>query len=114
MWFYSKCSCTLIYCYAFSTCFLVGQVLTEGRLTLEFTFDDLMRIRMWHFAVRQHIELIPRSVIAALQVCFIVSDIEIVPRSVIAALQVCFIVSDIELVPRSVIAALQVFTCISC
>ena len=40
------------------------QVVTEGRLVLEFTFDDLMRIRSWHFAVRQHRELIPRSVIA--------------------------------------------------
>jgi len=44
------------------------QVLTEGRLILEFTFDDLMRIRMWHFAMRQHCELIPRGVIASLQV----------------------------------------------
>lgn len=40
------------------------KVVTEGRLVLEFTFDDLMRIRSWHFAVRQHRELIPRSVIA--------------------------------------------------
>lgn len=41
-----------------------SQVITEGRLILEFTFDDLMRIRSWHFAIRQHRELIPRSVIA--------------------------------------------------
>ena len=27
-------------------------------------FDDLMRIRTWHFAIRNHRELIPRSVIA--------------------------------------------------
>ncbi|XP_070541490.1 LIM domain-binding protein 2-like isoform X1 [Ptychodera flava] len=40
------------------------KVCTEGRLVLEFTFDDLMRIRTWHFAIRQHRELIPRSVIA--------------------------------------------------
>ncbi|XP_074640703.1 LIM domain-binding protein 2-like isoform X2 [Tubulanus polymorphus] len=40
------------------------KVITEGRLILEFTFDDLMRIRSWHFATRQHRELIPRSVIA--------------------------------------------------
>ncbi|XP_052772277.1 LIM domain-binding protein 2-like isoform X2 [Mya arenaria] len=40
------------------------KVVTEGRLVLEFTFDDMMRIRSWHFAVRQHRELIPRSVIA--------------------------------------------------
>ena len=39
------------------------QIITEGRLLLEFTFDDLMRIRSWHFAIRQHRELIPRSVI---------------------------------------------------
>ncbi|BFY98443.1 hypothetical protein BsWGS_01477 [Bradybaena similaris] len=39
------------------------NVITEGRLILEFTFDDLMRIRSWHFAIRQHRELIPRSVI---------------------------------------------------
>ncbi|XP_076437305.1 LIM domain-binding protein 2-like isoform X2 [Babylonia areolata] len=38
-------------------------VITEGRLLLEFTFDDLMRIRSWHFAIRQHRELIPRTVI---------------------------------------------------
>ncbi|XP_035907393.1 LIM domain-binding protein 1 isoform X2 [Anopheles stephensi] len=40
------------------------KVLTEGRLILEFTFDDLMRIKSWHMAVRTHRELIPRSVIA--------------------------------------------------
>ena len=44
------------------------QIITEGRLLLEFTFDDLMRIRSWHFAIRQHRELIPRSVIG-MQVC---------------------------------------------
>lgn len=44
--------------------FCMLQVVTEGRLILEFTFDDLMRIRSWHFQVRQHRELIPRSVIA--------------------------------------------------
>ncbi|XP_035826512.1 LIM domain-binding protein 2 isoform X3 [Aplysia californica] len=44
-----------------------NQVITEGRLILEFTFDDLMRIRSWHFAIRQHRELIPRSVIAMQQ-----------------------------------------------
>ncbi|KAL3865286.1 hypothetical protein ACJMK2_006899 [Sinanodonta woodiana] len=43
------------------------KVVTEGRLVLEFTFDDLMRIRSWHFAIRQHRELIPRSVIAMQQ-----------------------------------------------
>jgi len=39
-------------------------VCTEGRLIVEFTFDDLMRIKSWHFATRQHQELIPRSLIA--------------------------------------------------
>lgn len=36
---------------------------TDGKLILEFTFDDLMRIKSWHFAVRGHRELIPRTVI---------------------------------------------------
>lgn len=43
------------------------KVVTEGRLILEFTFDDMMRIRTWHFTTRQHRELIPRSVIAMQQ-----------------------------------------------
>jgi len=51
-----------------SAVFCGCQVLTEGRLILEFTFDDLMRIRMWHFAARQHCELIPRGIITGLQV----------------------------------------------
>ena len=37
---------------------------------LEFTFDDLMRIRSWHFMTRQHHELVPRSV-AVVQVRFL-------------------------------------------
>ncbi|KAG8235782.1 hypothetical protein J437_LFUL016311 [Ladona fulva] len=40
------------------------KVCTEGRLILEFTFDDLMRIKSWHFAVRTHRELVPRTVVA--------------------------------------------------
>lgn len=40
----------------------IRQVCTEGRLILEFAFDDLMRIKSWHFAVRTFKELIPRSV----------------------------------------------------
>ncbi|CAH1258168.1 LDB2 [Branchiostoma lanceolatum] len=40
------------------------KVCTDGRLMLEFTYDDLMRIKNWHFAIRQHTEMIPRSVIA--------------------------------------------------
>ena len=39
-------------------------VCTEGRLILEFTFDDLMRIKSWHFATRHHQELIPRGLVA--------------------------------------------------
>ena len=45
------------------------QVYTEGRLIVEFTFDDMMRIRSWHFTVRNHRELIPRSILAMQQVC---------------------------------------------
>ena len=44
------------------------QVYTEGRLIVEFTFDDMMRIRSWHFTVRNHRELIPRSILAMQQV----------------------------------------------
>ncbi|XP_030047079.1 LIM domain-binding protein 2 isoform X4 [Microcaecilia unicolor] len=40
------------------------KVCTEGRLILEFTFDDLMRIKTWHFTIRQYRELIPRSILA--------------------------------------------------
>lgn len=39
-------------------------VCTEGRLIVEFTVDDLMRIKSWNFSTRQHQELIPRSLIA--------------------------------------------------
>ncbi|TKC40608.1 hypothetical protein EI555_002175, partial [Monodon monoceros] len=39
-------------------------VCTEGRLILEFTFDDLMRIKTWHFTIRQYRELVPRSILA--------------------------------------------------
>lgn len=31
---------------------------------LEFMFDDMMRIKTWHFSIRQHRELIPRSILA--------------------------------------------------
>lgn len=43
--------------------FTIFQVCTEGRLVLEFTYDDLMRIKSWLFTVRTHRELIPRSVV---------------------------------------------------
>jgi hypothetical protein len=42
----------------------VPQVCVEGRLYLEFMFDDMMRIKTWHFSIRQHRELIPRSILA--------------------------------------------------
>lgn len=41
------------------------KVVAEGRLILDFVYDELaMRIRSWNFQIRQHKELIPRSVIA--------------------------------------------------
>ncbi|XP_057165744.1 LIM domain-binding protein 2 isoform X1 [Ursus arctos] len=40
------------------------KVCTEGRLIVEFTFDDLMRIKTWHFTIRQYRELVPRSILA--------------------------------------------------
>jgi len=40
------------------------KVCTEGHLILEYTFDDLMRIKSWHFAIKQFRELIPRSIVA--------------------------------------------------
>ncbi|XP_061643677.1 LIM domain-binding protein 2a isoform X6 [Phyllopteryx taeniolatus] len=40
------------------------KVCTEGRLIVEFAFDDLMRIKTWHFTIRQYRELIPRSIVA--------------------------------------------------
>lgn len=36
-------------------------VVTEGRLLLEFTYDDLPRIKTWHFSTRVHHELISKS-----------------------------------------------------
>lgn len=44
--------------------FSIFKVCTEGRLVLEFTFDDLMRIKTWHMAVRAHREMIPRNVVS--------------------------------------------------
>ena len=44
-----------------------SQVCTEGRLLLEFTLDDLMRIRNWHFAIRHYTEMVPRNVIVGTQ-----------------------------------------------
>lgn len=42
----------------------VGKVCVEGRLYLEFMFDDMMRIKTWHFSIRQHREVLPRSILA--------------------------------------------------
>lgn len=42
----------------------VVQVCVEGRLYLEFMFDDMMRIKTWHFSIRQHREVLPRSILA--------------------------------------------------
>ncbi|XP_060712353.1 LIM domain-binding protein 1-like isoform X2 [Hemiscyllium ocellatum] len=39
------------------------KVCTEGRLYLEFTFDDLMRIKHWHFNVKQNRELLSRDIL---------------------------------------------------
>lgn len=33
-------------------------------MVLEFTFDDLMRIKTWHMAVRAHREMIPRNIVS--------------------------------------------------
>ncbi|UJR24952.1 hypothetical protein I4U23_006316 [Adineta vaga] len=40
------------------------KVCTDGHLILEYIFDDLMRIKSWHFAIKQFRELIPRSIVA--------------------------------------------------
>src|SRR5690625_1186856 len=39
-------------------------VCTDGRLILEFTFDDLTRIKSWHFSTRHHQELISKGFVA--------------------------------------------------
>lgn len=39
-------------------------VCTDGRLVLEFTYDDLTRIKSWHFSTRIHHELLSKSFIA--------------------------------------------------
>lgn len=44
--------------------FVSRQVCTEGRLILEFGFDDMMRIRNWHFAIRTHCEMVPRNILS--------------------------------------------------
>ena len=59
---FTKVTLITFSCLKFLNCLL--KVYTEGRLIVEFNFDDLLRIRSWHFAIRNHRELIPRSVIA--------------------------------------------------
>ncbi|XP_056295744.1 LIM domain-binding protein 2a isoform X8 [Pseudoliparis swirei] len=51
------------------------KVCTEGRLILEFAFDDLMRIKSWHFTIRQYRELIPRSILA-MHLCVILEPMQ--------------------------------------
>ncbi|XP_074615293.1 LIM domain-binding protein 2-like isoform X2 [Acropora palmata] len=57
----------LIVCSGLVLISLRNQVCTEGRLLLEFTLDDLMRIRNWHFAIRHYTEMVPRNVIVGTQ-----------------------------------------------
>lgn len=40
-----------------------AKVMTDGHLSLEFNFDDFMRIRNWKFQIRDNVELIPRSIL---------------------------------------------------
>ncbi|XP_062502477.1 LIM domain-binding protein 2-like isoform X2 [Corticium candelabrum] len=42
----------------------LSKVFTEGKLMLEFGYDELARIRTWHFFVRGHREMIPRNFVA--------------------------------------------------
>lgn len=37
------------------------QVHTNGHLSIEFSFDDFMRIRNWKFQIKENAELIPKS-----------------------------------------------------
>ncbi|XP_043189459.1 LIM domain-binding protein 2-like isoform X3 [Amphibalanus amphitrite] len=43
---------------------MIAKVCADGRFIVEFTFDDLMRIKSWHFATRNVKELIPRAVVS--------------------------------------------------
>ena len=40
---------------------LLFQVQTDGHLSIEFTFDEYMRIRSWKFNIKDNMELVPRS-----------------------------------------------------
>ena len=43
---------------------LFAKVYAEGRLIIQFGFDDMMRIRSWHLAIRNHRELVPRAALS--------------------------------------------------
>lgn len=43
------------------------QVSADGRLTLEFSIDDVMRIRSWTFLIYNNDEMVPRSSISTLR-----------------------------------------------
>lgn len=58
-----NCKSASLFRFYFSFSRVIFKVCTEGRLVLEFTFDDLMRIKTWHMAVRAHREMIPRNVV---------------------------------------------------
>lgn len=51
-------------------------VVVEGRLTLDFAFDDLMRIRSWIFLIRTHREMIMRSMLGIQVSTFPLSNYE--------------------------------------
>jgi len=42
---------------------VLTKVFTEGHFSVEFNFDNLLRIRHWLFDIKQHQEMIPRSVL---------------------------------------------------
>jgi len=41
---------------------IYGIVTTDGRLSLEFSFEDQMRIRSWHFLIRGAHEMVPKTI----------------------------------------------------
>ena len=43
---------------------LFAKVYAEGRLIIQFGFDDMMRIRSWHLAIRNHREFVPRAALS--------------------------------------------------
>uniref|UniRef100_A0A1I8HQR1 LID domain-containing protein n=1 Tax=Macrostomum lignano TaxID=282301 RepID=A0A1I8HQR1_9PLAT len=46
---------------------MLTNVVTEGRLVLEFTFDDMMRIKSWLFQIRSCREMVPRQAVGSHQ-----------------------------------------------